>query len=196
MESEQEPNWYKPSGGTAVAEPPQPAGSVAPPAAPPAGGSVSWTASEYIDHERNASWYLMLVLITAVIAAAVWLITKDYFASGVIPILGIIVGLFARRKPEAIQYTIDESGLKIGSKSYPYSLFKSFSIIREGAPGSESGTDLSSINLTPLKRFMPAVSAYFAAQDEEQIISVIGSHLAHQDKSPDPIDKLTRRLKF
>lgn len=191
MEQEQGSWQYKPPGATAVAEPP-PAPAAAPPAAPPAqppkGGSVSWTASEYIDHDRGADWYLMLAGGTLVLAGLVYLISRDIISTSVVGIIGLLAGLLARRKPSQVAYELDDAGLRIGQKNYPYSLFKSFSITHDEA--------LPSINLEPMKRFMPPVTIYFAGQDEEQITSALGAHLPYQDHKPDRIEQLSKRLRF
>lgn len=156
--------------------------------ASPSGSGVSWTASEYTHHERGASWYLSLTIGSVVLAAAVYLLTKDYFAVGTIIALGIIVGVFAGRKPDQLNYELTDTGLRIGDKRYAYGLFKSFAVIRQGALGS--------INLMPVKRFMPPVSANFAPSDEVKIIDLLGQHLPYEERKADSIDRLSHRLRF
>ncbi len=150
--------------------------------------AISWTASEYIDHARGASWYLALVAGTIVLAGAVYLVTKDYFATAVIALMGIIVGVFSTHKPKQITYELSSSGLKAGQKVYPMSLFKSFALIREGA--------FSSVNLIPIKRFMPPLSIYFDPSDEQKIVSLLGNHLPLEERGLDAIEQLSRRLRF
>ncbi len=152
------------------------------------GPTVTWTASEYIDHERGMGWYALLLLATLIIAALTYLITKDYFATGTIVALGIIVGLFVRRKPQEITYELSARGLKADAKEYEYSLFKSFSIVEDGA--------MTSLSLYPVKRFMPPISVYFAPEQEEKIVKVIGEHLPYEERKLDSIDRLSRRLRL
>jgi hypothetical protein len=64
-------DFYKPEGGTAVAEPPAPASAGGAAAKPPTSNNFSWTASEYIDHTRGGSWYMMLLGGTVVLANAI-----------------------------------------------------------------------------------------------------------------------------
>ncbi|HSX17865.1 MAG TPA: hypothetical protein VLE51_00725 [Candidatus Saccharimonadales bacterium] len=187
-----EPNaedFYKPSGSAAVAEAPAPQSSSNNSAAkPPKDTSFSWTASEYIDHDRGASWYLLLIIGTALLAAGTYLLTKEYFATGTIVAVGIIVGIYSRQKPRQVTYELSESSLRIGEKSYSYNLFKSFALVKDGM--------LNSIQLSPLKRFMPPISAYYDAADEEKITDILGEHLPYEDAKPDRIESLSRRLKF
>ena len=102
MANEQDDSgWdYKPSGGAAVADAPQTQIASGVSGQPPdSRSSMVWTASEFIEHQRGPSWYFMLLLATAVLAGLAYLMTSDYFAVGVIIILGIIVGVSAGRKP-------------------------------------------------------------------------------------------------
>lgn len=180
---------YKPSGATAVADAPsqQPVSAPTPPA-PPANNNFSWTAAEFIDHQRSAGWYLLLFLATIILAVATYFLTKEYFAVGTIAIVGIIVGFYARQKPRQITCELNESGLRINEKTYNYALFKSFALIKNG--------EHNSVQLMPLKKFMPAVTAYYNAADEEKISDILGEHLPYEDAKPDHIDSLSRRLKL
>lgn len=149
---------------------------------------VTWEASEYIEHERNAGWYVLLAIITAGLATGIYFLTKDIFATVIIAVVGIIVGVFAGRKPRQMEYELSSSGLRIGEKSYPYGLFRTFSVIKDGA--------INSVNLTPIKRFMPPISAYFAPKDEERITKMLGNYLPYEERKLDNIDRLSRRLRF
>src|SRR5690348_11851788 len=108
-----EGSWeYKPDGKTAAAAPELPSGRPGSSAtAKKTAEEVSWTASEYIDHSRGAGWYLALVAGTVVLAGLVYLVTKDYFALGVVAFLGIIVAVFSTHRPKQVQYALTAAGL-------------------------------------------------------------------------------------
>ena len=150
--------------------------------------TIDWKASEYIDHTRGSGWYLVLTAGTIIFAALVYFITKDYFATGVVAFMGIIISVFSRQKPKQVAYELSSSGLIAGEKNYPLNLFKSFALIREGA--------LSSINLMPIRRFMPPLSVYFDPSDEQKIVSLLGNHLPLEEGGLDAIERLSRRLRF
>lgn len=186
-QDENSPWQYKPDGS--------PAGdleqdnSAPPPAAmPPAQKSVAWQAPEFIEHIHGPGWYASLLLITAAVAAAVYFSTGEYFATVTIVVVGVIVGVFAGHKPQPVQYEISSSGLAVNDKNYPYNSFKSFAVMREGP--------LNSINLYPLKRFMPPVSAYFQPADEKKIVEALGDYLPYEERKMEGIDRLSRRLRF
>ena len=182
-------DFYRSSGSTAVADAPRPQKAVSGSSAkPPADTTFSWTASEYIDHNRGSSWYLLLAMATGALAAVIYLLTKEYFATGAIVAVGIIAGFYAHQKPKKITYELSETGLQIGEKSYDYSLFKSFALVKDGM--------LNSIQLLPLKKLMPPISAYYDAADEEKIADILGEHLPYEEAKLDRIERLSRRLKF
>lgn len=149
---------------------------------------VSWEASEYIEHRHGPSWYAGLAAVTAAVTVIIFLATRSYISAATIIIVGIIVGVFAGHKPRQVRYEITANGLKVGGKLYPYSAYKSFSIIREGG--------LSSVSFLPLKRLMPPVSAYFEPAQEDKIAKALGNYLPYEDRKPDGIDRLSRRLRL
>lgn len=149
---------------------------------------VSWTASEYIEHARGLVWYVLLGVITLFFAAVIYRYNHDRFATGLVVIVGIIVAIYSLKKPQQLTYQLSDDGLMIGEKSYSYRLFKSFAIIHEGA--------LSSVTFLPIKKFMPPLSIFFEADNEEQIVKILGNHLPYEERGLDKIDSLTRKLRF
>jgi hypothetical protein len=189
--NEDDSNWeYKPDGKEVSAAPDLPASGRKTGRAARASKdtAVTWTASEYIEHSRGVTWYLALVGGTIVLSALMYLITKDYFATGIVGVMGVVVAIFSRQKPKQLTYELSNSGLKAGEKVYPLGIFKSFALIREGA--------LPSINLIPVKRFMSPLSIYFDPSDEQKIVSLLGNHLPLEEGSLDTIERLSRRLRF
>jgi hypothetical protein len=150
--------------------------------------AVNWTASEYIDHKQGFGWFASLVLATLLLAGLVYVLTHDYFAVAVIVLVGIIVGIFARRTPKELHYHLSADGLKIEEKLYPLGQFKSFAIIQEGP--------ICNLEFVPLKRFMPPVSAYFETADTKRIIAVLEDFLPYEERRLDGVERLSRRLRF
>ena len=149
---------------------------------------ITWTASEYIEHQRGAGWYAALAVITIVLAAGAYLLIHDYFAAAIIIILGLILAFYAGHQPRQMDYELSGRGIKVGEKSYAYSLFKSFSIAHDGA--------LSTITFYPTKRLGLPISIFFEAKNEGRITKLIGDHLALEERESDGFDRLTRRLKL
>lgn len=152
------------------------------------GTTVQWTASEFIAHSKSVGWYILLMLATAILAGLVYLLTQDKISAGIVIIVAIIFGIFAARKPRELTYGVDNKGVRIGEKFYPYALFRSFSIVQEGG--------IESIWLMPLRRFMPIITIYFEQTDGEKIVGVLSQMLPVEQRQVDIVDKLMHRLRF
>lgn len=150
--------------------------------------AVSWTASEFIAHEKAAGWYLLLAVATVALAAIVYFLTKDKITAGMVIFVAIMFGVVAARKPRVLDYEVGAAGVRIGSKLYPYQLLKSFSIVQEGA--------VSSVVLMPLRRFMPSLTLYYPPDQEEAVLDTLGGYLPQEERSSDPIDRLMRKVRF
>ncbi len=188
MKDEPVTPWqYKPGGSSGSDSPPE-LDQQNSQSQPSSGKPVNWTATEYIDHKQGALWYAALAAITLALGSGIYFLIHDYFGTAIILILGLVVGVFAARTPKNLKYELSNDGLRIEQRLYPYSLFKSFAIIQDGA--------LVSIDLMPIKRFMPPVSAYFAPADQEKIIGALEDHLPYEQRQLDSIERLTRRLRF
>ncbi len=149
---------------------------------------IAWSASEYVSHQKGAGWFSALILVVAILSGGVYLLTRDVVSTVVVAVIGASFGIFALRKPEVLDYSVDEKGIYIGPKFYAYHLFKSFSLLEEDA--------LHSILLVPQRRFDLPISVYYAVADESKIVGVIGNHLPHEERAVPPIDRLMSKIHF
>lgn len=149
---------------------------------------VTWTASEYMANPKNAGWFMALTVTSVVLAIIVYIVTRDIVSTIVTAIVGLTVGIFAARQPRTLQYRIDNKGLHIGEKFYPYESFKSFSIASEHA--------MNYISLQPLKRFMPPLTVHYDPADENQITQTLADYLPFEDHKPDMVENISRRVRF
>jgi uncharacterized membrane protein YobD (UPF0266 family) len=209
-----EPGWvFKP--GDSAAEPPAPAQPPAPsnaaPIQPVAQNSiiasepmeplamdsvsvsteealVSWTASEYQANPKSAGWFGSLALASVLLAVVIYLVTRDLISTVVIGLVGVIVGIFAARQPQILQYHLDSQGIYIGNKFYPYASFKSFSVAEDQA--------MSYISLLSLRRFMPPLAIHYDPADEEKIVNTLADYLPYEEHKKDIVDNITRRFRL
>lgn len=131
--------------------------------------AITWTASEYIAHEKGAGWYVALVVGCLVAAVADYLLLKDKVSAVIIVLAAIGLPMVYARKPRTQQYALTTQGLQVGTKVYPLQDFKNFSVAEEGA--------IASIVLMPMKRFMPPLTVFVAPDMEDQIINFLGNIL-------------------
>lgn len=152
------------------------------------GDSISWTASEYIAHQKSPSWYALVILVAAALAAITYLITRDKITTGVVVACGVALAAYGTRKPRQLQYVLDGSGLTIGLKHYVYEQFRSFSVIDEGP--------FSSITFMPMKRFAPMAAMYYDPKDEAKIVAILSDKLPMENRQFDVVDRFMRRIRF
>lgn len=150
--------------------------------------AASWSASEYIAHNKGTAWFVLLGTALFAFIAVVFIATKDIVASVVVGIAGVTFGVFAARAPRVLEYTVNAKGIQIGPKFYTYGDFKSFSVAEDGP--------LPAIVLLPLKRFLPPITVFYEPKEEDTILNVLANYLPHEEKQPDLVDKLMRRIRF
>ncbi len=150
--------------------------------------ALTWTASEFIDHEKGASWYGLLTLAGLVVAALVYLLLKDVLSTIVILFVTVIFGIFAARKPQVQNYALTPRGLQIGRKVYSFQDYKNFSIAPEGA--------VIGIVFMPLKRFTAPLTVYVMPDMQNQVVNFLGGILPFEQRRSDVVDGLLRRIHF
>jgi hypothetical protein len=150
--------------------------------------TISWTASEFIAHDKTFGWYVGLAVVALILAAGIHLITKDLVAPAVVIVAAAFLGYFGSHKPRELEYRLDQKGVSIGERQFSYNAFRSFSVIPEGA--------FSSIVFMPLKRFALPLTLYYAPRDETNIVNILSNQLPLEERRPDAIDRLMRRIRF
>jgi hypothetical protein len=180
----EQPGWQYASDDKAAPLPanPSPAGSE------PGSPAVEWSASEFIAHEKGVGWYLILGLVSVTAAALVYLLIRDRVSVVVILLFAVILGIAGGRKPRVVQYRLDEAGLTVGKRMYPYTAYKSFALIDE--------EPFRSVSLLPMKRFGMPLSFYPAPEDEQKILQVLADHLPVEQRELSTADRLMRQMRF
>jgi hypothetical protein len=148
---------------------------------------LSWQASEYIHHHKPATWY-MAVLAAAVVLLVAGVLTRQWSGIAVLIVMTAAVLVYASKQPRVLNYSLSEDGLMIDSKFHPYSQFKSFGVV----------TDVGwhSIDLDPMKRFMPRLTILLEDHHIDDVIEALSMQLPRNDRGPDAIERLSRRLRF
>ena len=89
--------------------------------------SIHWSAPEYTYHEKDVSWY-WLVIIFAIIISAISLWQRNFLFAVFVIIATAMIIAWARRQPDMIDFELDDDGLKVNEKKYIKDHFESFSI--------------------------------------------------------------------
>lgn len=151
--------------------------------------TISWEGSEYVDHQKPAGWYVLFGGVTVIAVVASYILTHhDYMVTVSIAIAAILFGVMAARKPRILQYRIDAGGITVGDKRYGFSEFKVFSVITD--------TAIHSVQLVPMKRFLPPLSLHYPPDQEERVVTTLGSYLPYQQDGQDRVERLMSRIRF
>jgi len=94
---------------------------------------ITWSAPEYEEKERHIDWFWALGVIV-VASSATSVIFGNYFFALLLIIGGLLLGFFAIKKPETINYELNQKGLQIQARLYPFKDLKSFWVQKEGKP--------------------------------------------------------------
>ena len=148
---------------------------------------ITWTASEYVQNDKHALWYLVLIVATIVLLG-IAIFMKAWTFAVLVVVMGIALGVLAGRPPHSIKYVLSDYGLRVDEKTFAYHDFRAFGVVQDAA--------LYSIVLVPNKRFMPNVTIYFPGEMGEQIVDIFGSFLPMEHIELDFVEKLMRKLHF
>ena len=151
-------------------------------------GSVAWQASEYVHHEKQAMWFVPVILAALVLLIVSILVVQSLTFAVLIIAMTAVFAIYAVRPPRIMSYELTTAGLKINEKFFAYHDFRYFGIIQDGP--------LFSVVLIPNKRFMPAVNVYFPEENGGVIVDTLGTHLPMEKVQQDSLDKLMKHLRF
>ncbi len=126
--------------------------------------------------------------VALILALLIWLLTKDTITAVSIVIVALILGIMGSRKPQELEYELDQEGLYIAKKHYPFNTFKSFSIVHRG--------NISVLIFRPFRRFSLYVTAYYDLADEQKIMNILSRYLPIENGGSDVLDDLMWKLRF
>ncbi len=89
------------------------------------GNSVSWHGYEYEHSEKSRDWYLILGIISVAMAIAA-VFFHNYLFAILIIVSAFSIAVHAAEPPKLKEFRVDERGLKVGAKLYPYENINSF----------------------------------------------------------------------
>ena len=150
--------------------------------------AIQWQATEYVQHARSATWFIILGVITvALIAIAIFLMQSITFAI-LVPVMAAALIMYVKRPPALVNYTVSRKGIHINDKLYPYEEFRSFGIL--------SHEDTHSIVLVPRKRFQLSQTLYFPEEVGEDLVDMLAARLPMNEVNPDAVDRFLARLRL
>jgi hypothetical protein len=89
---------------------------------------IEWQAHEYVHFEKTQDWYWVLGLFAVAGAVCAILFNNVLFAL-LILIAAFVMAIYAGRKPDLVQFSLTQRGVRIHDTLYPFSNLKSFAIV-------------------------------------------------------------------
>jgi hypothetical protein len=134
---------------------------------------LEWTALEYEEKERGKDWFWALGII--VVASSITsFIYSNYFFGLLLIIGGVLLGAFAIKKPDLVFYEINEKGLKIKNRLFPYENIKSFWV--------KKGTEKPVLFIKSERLFMPIISMPIKQDSAEKIRNLMLSGKVREEE--------------
>lgn len=149
---------------------------------------MSWQASEYMDHNKTSIWYVGLAVGALGLGVFLVLVLGEWLSAAVVVLMAVALGVYGNKKPRVLQYSLTETGVYIGDKFYSYEEFGGYAVVQ--------GQGLETIELDPVRRFMPRLAIFFEPDHLDQIVGILDRFLPRQERAPDAIDRLSQKLKF
>ena len=154
---------------------------------------IEWSALEYVEKERGSDWFwaLGVVVVASSLAA---LIYSNYFFAALIILSGILLGIFAIKKPDEISYELNDKGLQIRTRLYPYENIKSFWVQKANSTVEDPKATLF---IKSERVFMPIISIPIDDSIENSIDEIFLSKNISQEEMKEHVsDKIIESLGF
>ncbi len=150
--------------------------------------AISWEASESVHHEKDAIWFVGVLIVTALFSLLSIFVLKSWTFSILIVVMAVALIVFAKRPPRVMQYQMTQQGIDVNGRHHSFHEFRGFGVIQDGS--------FHYVSLLPIKSFMPAMDVYFPEEYGESIVDMLGSQMPMQTIKPDLLDAVTRQLRF
>jgi hypothetical protein len=158
---------------------------------------LSWSALEYEEKERSKDWFwaLGIIVVTSSIAAIIF---GSYFFAALLIISGVLLGFFAIKKPDIIDYELTDRGLKIRTHFYPYENIKSFWVQAHNPLETNREVFKKPLLFIHSERiFMPVISIPINEEIAKHIKSImLEKKVAEVEMKEHPSEKIMEALGF
>ena len=155
---------------------------------------LEWQALEYEEKERHPDWFWALgVIVVASSLAAI--LFGNYFFAILLIVGGILLGVFAIKKPDMVFYELNKKGLKIRNRIYLYEKIKAFWVQK---PLSDEGKIMPPALFIKSERLL--VPIFSVPIEESSVVKIHNMMLAHnvleQEMKEHPSEKIMDSLGF
>jgi hypothetical protein len=149
---------------------------------------LTWEAPEFKHYNKSVGWYSLLFVILFLLVAY-QIITADYFGAATMVILGVLIVLFGRRKPQIVHITLNNEGVTLGDLEIPYRHFHHFWIV--------DTNDHKTLNLEASTYLKQTIIIELADQDPEEVRDFMQRYLPEAERVlPSFSQRMSQKLRF
>jgi hypothetical protein len=156
---------------------------------------LEWSALEYEEKERSPDWFwaLGVIVVTSSLAAIIY---GNYFFALLIILSGLLLGFFAIKKPDTVFYELNERGLKIRTRLFPYENIESF-WVEDRKPEDPLLYTKSTLFIKSQRLFMPIIAVPIDDALAPHIRSIFLSYdVPEEEMKEHPSEKIMESLGF
>jgi hypothetical protein len=157
------------------------------------GKVFTWSALEYEEKERSRDWFwaLGIIVVTGAIASIIF---SNYFFAALLVLGGVMLAFYAIKKPDLINYELNEEGLLMKHRFFPYENIKAFWVQADFTPNSK----LKPMLFIHIERaFLPVISIPIHIESAEDIHNIFTSQeIAEVPMKPHPAETVMDVLGF
>lgn len=147
-----------------------------------------WSAPEYEFRKKGPDWFWAVGVITLTAATSSFFLQNFIFA-GLVIIMGFSLALYGAKKPDMVNFKIDATGIKIGSRVFDYQNLKSFWIEYDPPIAKE-------LLVESKKTFVPHIKIQLGDQDPVKIRAYLLQFLKEEKIEESLIIAIARLLNF
>ena len=148
---------------------------------------ISWNAYEHTYTEKGSEWYWSVGIITVTAAVLAVIFSNLIFAIFLL-VGGFALAIHASKKPNIVEYSINDRGVVIGDRLYPFLELESFWIEHEHHEPH--------ILIKSQKFFMPYLHIPIDEVNPEDVRTVLLKYIAETEHAEPVSLKLLERLGF
>ena len=149
---------------------------------------LQWQAYEYEQTDKSPDWFWALGIISLSVAVTSIILNNLLFAILVI-VSAITLSIFARRDPDLLQIEVNQKGLILEKKFYPYGSLESFWV---------EDTEVNpKLLIKSTKTFSPLIVAPLSPDvDKEELRDYLLDNVDEEEHSEPLAQKMMERLGF
>ncbi|MEX0916923.1 MAG: hypothetical protein WDZ90_00120 [Candidatus Paceibacterota bacterium] len=141
---------------------------------------LKWKAPEYEHRDKTSDWFWVLGIIAVSGAVAAVLFGNVLFGA-LILIGAFVLAIFAAKKPETVEFEINERGVRIGKKLYPYSTLDHFGIVENA--------NTPKLYLQSTKMLAPHMVILLEGVSEKDVRDRLSKKLPEEDEGEEPFSE-------